>query len=105
MSCIQAAGLGRPSVYLPDRAQLKRTHCTTRPLLYLPNRVQLNRIDCTTRRLSLKLNATTYKHSSPGEKRGQKSGILCLLGGKDKSGDEVRKKPSSCKVLYICFCE
>ncbi|KAJ0033878.1 hypothetical protein Pint_26059 [Pistacia integerrima] len=70
MSCVQGTGFCKPGVILPNRAQLKS-------------------VPCTTRRALVKLNATTsYPLFVPKLKGRQKRGVMCVLGGKDKSEDE-----------------
>lgn len=75
MNCVQGIGFCKSGVILPNRARLKS-------------------VPCTTSRALVKLNATTsYPLFVPRLKGRQKRGVICVLGGKDKSEDEVRKKP------------
>ncbi|KAJ0091968.1 hypothetical protein Patl1_26696 [Pistacia atlantica] len=80
MSCVQRTGFCKPGVILPNRAQLKS-------------------VPCTTRRALVKLNATTScPLFVPKLKGRQKRGVMCVLGGKDKSEDE-----SVLRVSYVVF--
>lgn len=83
MSCIQGNGFCKSGVVLPNRADLRS-------------------VPCKTSRALVKLNGTTsYPLFVPRLRGRQPRGVVCVLGGKDKSEDEVKKMPFS---FRICGC-